>query len=86
MVVSADHEKMESRSHQVTNIIIDLDLEQGRANSEAYVTAALRDAREGTRKDRFIRARYLDRWTLHESRWLIESRTLQLDLVTVIPQ
>lgn len=84
--VSTDHEKMEARSHQITNIIIELDIERGRANSEAYVIASLRDAREGARKDRLIRARYLDRWILHESRWLIDHRTLQLDLVTVIPQ
>lgn len=83
--VSRHHEQTEARSHQVTNILIDLDLPQGRASTEAYVTAALRDAREGVRKDRLIRGRYLDDWVQHEGRWVIAHRRFQHDLTSLLP-
>lgn len=82
---ASDHRKMQATSHQITNIIIDVDLDNMTANSEAYVLASLRDDREGTLKDRLFRGRYLDRWAIHDGRWRIAHRALRHDLTTVTP-
>ncbi len=81
----SDHERMEATSHQVTNILIEFDGDLQSAESEAYVTAALRDARTGTRQDRTIRGRYMDSWVRAGSRWLIARRTFQHDLTSITP-
>lgn len=83
--VCRSHEKTEARSHQISNVLIDIDVAEGHATSESYVTAALRDDREGTRKDRIIRGRYIDTWVVHDGRWLIKHRRFQHDLTSVLP-
>jgi phosphatidylserine/phosphatidylglycerophosphate/cardiolipin synthase-like enzyme len=81
----SDHERMEATSHQVTNILIEFDGGLQSAESETYVTAALRDARTGTRQDRTIRGRYLDSWVKADSRWLITKRSFEHDLTSLTP-
>lgn len=78
--VSISHEAMEARSHQVSNILIDVDLEKQSATSESYVTAALRAVSNGIRKSRIIRGRYQDIWGVYEGRWVIANRIYRHDL------
>ena len=75
--ICAQHRRMLHHSHQVSNILIDLDGD--RAGSEAYVTAALR----GYRSERLIQmtiwARYVDRWSRRDGRWGLDHRLVIRD-------
>ncbi len=75
------HRSFLHHSHQVTNIIIDLDGD--RAGSEAYVTATLR-ARDGGRiVQRQFWARYVDRWSRRDGGWAIDERECVIDFDSV---
>jgi hypothetical protein len=65
-----------THSHQITNILIALDLAGGTAVSESYVTVALRP-RSGD--DLVDRGRYLDRWAWSDGRWAITERIFVSD-------
>lgn len=84
--VCEEHRKYLHHSHQVTNIIIDLDGD--RAGSEAYVTATLR-ARDGDRiLQRQYWARYVDEWSKRQGNWAIVRRECVIDfdsLTEVMP-
>lgn len=71
------HRKLQAHSHQVTNVLIEVDGD--RAASEAYVFAALR----GDRADRTVQleiwARYCDTWSRREGRWAIDRRESVID-------
>lgn len=82
--VCIEHAAMEARSHQITNVIVDLGPDGRSAFSESYVTASLRDSRDGARKDRTIRGRYLDRWVRIDDRWLIAERQFAHDFTSVV--
>ena len=77
------HEMMQAHSHQITNALIEVDSDQGRATSEAYVTVCLRtkpDAK-GQTADIVDRGRYLDRWTRGtDDSWRIASRRFVSDV------
>lgn len=67
------HELMDSHSHQITNVLVEVDGEQ--AVSESYVTVALRfGTATGEPTDIVTRGRYLDRWSRVEGRWAIDQR------------
>lgn len=66
------HRPMIAHSHQVTNILIELDGE--RAASESYVTAALRYLLDGRLMQTTVRGRYVDRWSRRGGRWGIDRR------------
>jgi hypothetical protein len=75
--ICEEHRKFLHHSHQVTNIVIDLDGE--RAGSEAYVTATLR-ARDGERlMQRQFWARYVDAWSRRDGHWAIDRRECVID-------
>lgn len=79
------HAGMERHSHQITNVLIDVDASQ--ATSEAYVTVVLwtlPDA-EGKQTEIVGRGRYLDRWSKREGIWAIEHRIHLLDMSTMLP-
>lgn len=59
-------------SHQITNIIIELDGD--RAVSEAYITSGMIMMEGEVPKQVTTRGRYLDRWSRLERRWGIEKR------------
>jgi len=70
---------MDRHSHQITNILIELDGDA--AASESYVTVALRtkpDAGKATQIE--ARGRYADRWSRRDGRWAIDHRHFVADL------
>lgn len=76
------HQGCEVTSHQVTNILIDVDLEAGRATSETYVTVALRTPDV----DITGRGRYADTWSLRDGQWGVDNRTYHDDLQQFTPR
>jgi hypothetical protein len=70
--VIEQHRGLEAHSHQITNILIELDGHEG--SSEAYVSATLRLRRAGRRLQVDVRGRYLDRWSWRDGRWAILHR------------
>ena len=66
------HRRAIVHSHQITNIILELNGNQAR--SESYVTSAMRLMDAGQLKQITTRGRYLDRWSRREGRWGIEKR------------
>jgi len=74
------HANMERHSHQITNVLIELD--GSRARSESYVTVVLwtRPDAAGRQTELLGRGRYLDRWEKREGVWAIEHRVHVLDL------
>lgn len=70
--ICTQHQALLGHSHQISNIIIELDGE--RAGSESYVTATLR-IRDGERlKQMMVWSRYVDRWSRRNGRWGIDKR------------
>lgn len=70
--ICAQHRHALHHSHQVSNIIIDLD--GHRAGSESYVIAALRLRRGGQLKQMTIWGRYIDQWSRRNGRWGLDKR------------
>jgi len=68
----AHRQKVLKHSHQITNMIIDVDGDC--AASEAYVTAAARIMDDGRMKHWMLWGRYLDRWSYRGGRWGIDKR------------
>ena len=80
------HAAMSTHSHQISNILIQVD--RNRAVSEAYVTVALRtlpygDAAEVA--DIFTRGRYVDQWSYRDGRWAIDHRNYITDHSVTVP-
>ena len=76
--VCKQHSHMINHSHQVTNIIIELNGDK--AASEAYVTATLRMERGGKLMQITVLSRYLDRWSKRDGRWGIDHRETLMDM------
>ncbi|HEY8216673.1 MAG TPA: nuclear transport factor 2 family protein [Acidimicrobiia bacterium] len=80
------HASFVAHSHQVTNILIEVDLGNDRARSESYVTVALRTAPlDGSVMDIVGRGRYVDRWSRRDGRWAIDHRRYIDDFQAVHP-
>jgi hypothetical protein len=75
--VCAQHLNFLHHSHQVTNIIIELDGK--RAGSESYVTATLRSRDASTVLQRQFWARYVDDWSNRDGVWAIDKRECVID-------
>jgi hypothetical protein len=76
--VCIQHRKTLTHSHQVTNIVIELDGE--RAGSESYVTATLRMKREDKLLQMTVLSRYIDTWSRRDGRWAIDHRVTVTDM------
>jgi hypothetical protein len=74
------HTTFAGTSHQVTNILVDVNGDE--ASSRSYVTAALWTHDEVTT----IRARYLDTFSRRGGRWAIEHRVTEHDLKVTAPR
>jgi SnoaL-like domain len=70
--ICEQHRQTLHHSHQVSNILIDLDGD--RAGSEAYATASLRAYRNGKLFQMTIWGRYVDRWSRRSGRWGLDHR------------
>ena len=75
--ICEEHRKFLHHSHQVTNVIIEIDGD--RAGSESYVFATLQ-SRVGDRtvKHQFW-ARYVDAWSKRDGDWAIDRRECVID-------
>jgi hypothetical protein len=70
--ICAQHRNTLHHSHQVTNVLIDLDGD--RAGSESYAIAALRVRRGDRLLQMTIWTRYIDRWSRRAYRWGLDER------------
>jgi hypothetical protein len=71
------HLGMLSHSHQVTNVLIELDGDD--AGSEAYVTQSGQMEREGQLYHIGTWGRYLDRWQRRDGKWGLLHRVVVFD-------
>ena len=71
------HRDFLHHSHQVTNVLIDVDGDK--AGSEAYVTANLRQLDGDRLINRMFCARYIDRWSKRDGHWAIDQRDCVVD-------
>lgn len=71
-LICANHRKALHHSHQVSNILIELDGD--RAASESYVTATLRIRRGEQLMQITVWSRYVDRWSRRKGRWGLDKR------------
>jgi SnoaL-like domain len=71
-LICRQHRGTTAHSHQVTNILIELDGD--RAGSESYCFATLRMEREGTPLQMSVWTRYVDRWSRRAGRWGLDHR------------
>jgi len=70
-------------SHQITNVIIELDGDVAR--SEAYITSGMILMDGDQPKQVTTRGRYLDRWSRRDQRWGIEKRFFVGDINEIRP-
>ncbi|MFV9431606.1 nuclear transport factor 2 family protein [Rhodococcus aetherivorans] len=75
------HSEFLSHSHQVSNILIDIDGD--RAGSEAYVTATLRTGDPARPREIRVYGRYIDSWSRREEKWGIDRRDVVIDFDSV---
>jgi hypothetical protein len=76
----ANHGELAGHSHQVTNILIDVDGDQ--AGSEAYAYGTLWNTTgEGVLVVLTAYGRYIDRWSRRAGVWAIDHRRFVYDLV-----
>lgn len=75
--ICREHLKYLHHSHQVTNIILDIDGD--RAGSESYVTATLRSRDASKILQRQFWARYIDEWSRRDGVWAIDKRECVVD-------
>jgi len=78
------HASMLGHSHQVANVLIEVDGDT--AGSEAYVTATLWAAFTPDALTQIVsRGRYVDRWSRRDGVWAIDHRRFLDDLTTITP-
>lgn len=76
-VIIKSHDGLISHSHQVTNILIEVDGD--RAGSESYIYGTMRMEQGGKLRQLGVWARYLDAWERRDGRWGIVHRMVVYD-------
>lgn len=71
-LICTQHRGLLHHSHQLSNILIELDGD--RAGSESSVTATLRLQRDDRLIQMMVWSRYVDRWSRRDGRWGLEKR------------
>ena len=72
-LICAQHRQTLHHSHQISNILLELDGD--RAGSEAYVNATLRSLRaDGQLMQISVWGRYVDRWSRRDGVWGLDKR------------
>ena len=74
------HETMTAHSHQITNVLIEVDGDT--AVSEAYVMASLHTQTADGATTPLVRSRYADTWSKRDGRWAIDHRIAITDFRT----
>ena len=74
------HEQLTAHSHQITNVLIEVDGDT--AVSEAYVMASLHTQTADGATTLLVRSRYADTWSKRDGRWAIDHRTAITDFRT----
>jgi hypothetical protein len=77
------HLAMETHSHQITNVLIEVNGDS--AVSEAYVTVVLQQQRATGAVEMQVRGRYLDRWAQRDGCWQIVEREHVIDTQSETP-
>jgi hypothetical protein len=82
--VTETHLNFDRHSHQINNVLVEVDSSGERAVSEAYVTVALWSSPDvmGAVTQVTSRGRYLDSWELRDGRWGIVARQYVEDFTT----
>lgn len=75
--ICEEHKKFLWHSHQVTNLIIEIDGDK--AGSESYVTATLQRREGETILQHEFWARYVDTWSKRDGDWAIDRRDCIVD-------
>jgi hypothetical protein len=70
--ICQSHHDLTSHSHQVTNILIEVDGDK--AGSESYIYGTMRSEHDGKAMHIGVWGRYLDKWEKREGRWGIVRR------------
>ena len=68
----ATHRRMLAHSHQISNILIELDGD--RAGSETYAVGTLRLMKRDQLRQLTMWVRYIDEWSRRDGRWGIDKR------------
>ncbi len=76
-LICGHHGPLISHSHQVGNVLIELDGD--RAASEAYCTGTMRLMREGQLMQMTAWVRYCDSWSRRGGHWAIDRRVVVFD-------
>lgn len=76
-LICKQHEQTLYHSHQVTNIIININGDL--AGSESYVTADLRVQQGDSLLQMTVWSRYIDSWSKRQGRWAIDRRKTVVD-------
>ena len=76
--VCAQHAGLQQHSHQMSNIVIELDGDK--AGSESYVTATLRMVRDGKTLQMAVLSRYIDTWSKRDGRWALDHRQAIMEM------
>jgi hypothetical protein len=76
-LICEHHLGLKSHSHQVSNILINLDGDD--AGSESYVTGTMRMERDGKLFHLGVWGRYLDRWQRRDGVWGLLHRVVVFD-------
>lgn len=79
--ICEEHRKFLHHSHQVSNIVIEINGDH--AGSESYVTAKLRSRDDERVIQREFCARYVDTWSRRNGRWAIDRRECVIDFDSV---
>ena len=74
------HEQLTAHSHQITNVLIEVDGDT--AVSEAYVMASLHARTADGATTPLVRSRYADTWSKRDGRWAIDHRLAITDFRT----
>lgn len=82
-LIIESHGSLSSHSHQVTNVLIEVDGD--RAGSESYVYGTMRRQHEGQTLHLGVWARYLDAWEKRDGCWRISRRMVVYDHEEVRP-
>ena len=81
--ICAQHLGALAHSHQVSNILIDVDGD--RAGSEAYVAAHIRIQQGDQLMQIGVWSRYIDQWSKRDGKWAIDKRVTVYDFDEIRP-